>query len=147
MDKVLKFEIINNEILSIGDFDWFLDRIDAIYDGISETGSNLHTIFIQQGTETVELYFKTHIERDIRNEFNKLSDAIKQANPAFDYANSFVLVNYNNLQNVELLRYNFVRSVVLKFKNSDFRINAKIANIDDITEKLNKAKNNSRSIQ
>jgi hypothetical protein len=68
MGKELEFQI-NGNTLSVADFDWFIDKIDAIYVYNSEVGNKgEYSIFIQQGSEIVELYFRTKDELEIARE-------------------------------------------------------------------------------
>ena len=102
MKKELEFEI-NNGILSVLEFDWFIDRIDAVYVRNSEIGKKCeYAIYIQQGSEIIELYFRSTDEMIVAKEFNKLCAALKEFNPLFDNAIHYpILVNFANLKNVE----------------------------------------------
>ncbi len=144
--KELEFEIIDNKILNVLDFDWFIDKIDAIYVRHTEIGRRCeYSIFIQQGSEIVELYLRTQDEISIAREYKKLCNAIKEVNPMFDNSvEPFVLINYANLKQVEgdknkrFLEY----FISLQFKNSKLLINGSKKKQDAIIDKLNEMKEN-----
>ena len=76
--KKLEFEIIDDKILTVADFDWFIDCIDAVYVRHSEMSvKNEYAIYIQQGSEIVELYFRTTDEMLILREYEKKDSRIK----------------------------------------------------------------------
>ena len=138
--KELEFEI-NNNILSVADFDWYIDRIDAIYVRHSVVGKKCeYAIFIQQGGEIDELYFRTPDEMIIAREYKKLCNALKEVNPLFDNSVQFpVLINYANLKRVEVRKNKrFLEYIInFQFKNSELNINGSEKKINKILEKLN----------
>ena len=140
MKKELEFEIINNKILTVIDYDWFIDRIDAIYVRHSVVGNKSEfAIFIQQGGEIDELYFRTRDEMIIAREYKKLCNAIKKINPKFDNSvQPFVLINYANLQRVEAGKNKrFLEYIIsLQFKNSHLNLNGNQKEYNEIWEKL-----------
>ena len=99
--KSLEFKILNNEFLEVEDFTWWLKRIDAIYITRSEMEKHKFAIRVQQGKEIVELYYRTDDEIKISNAFNRLAEAIAEAQPVFDMAGFSALINYNNVQDIE----------------------------------------------
>lgn len=125
-NKELEFEIIDNKILNVLDYDWFVDRIDVIYVRHSETGKKCdYAIYIQQGSEIVELYLRTPDELLIAREFKKLCNAIKEINPMFDNSvEPFVLINYSNLKNVSGSKNKrlFEYIIKLQFENNYLNI-------------------------
>ena len=132
-EKELEFQITKNKILSITDMDWYIDRIDAIYVRNSEMSKNGdYSIYIKQGSEIVELYFRTQDEILIAREYKKLCEAIKTINPFFD--NSVIsplLINYSNLKSVELKSKLMESKIALFFDNHQLLIkgNKKIYNL------------------
>ena len=99
MNRELEFEIVDNKILNVLDYDWFIDQIDAVYVRHSEIGRKSdYAIYIQQGSEIVELYYRTNNEMMIASEYKKLCASLKEVNPMFDNSvETFVLINYANL--------------------------------------------------
>ena len=83
-NKELEFQIIDNKILNVLDFDWYLRDIEMIYIGHSCMDKSQYIICISTGWETSELYFKTQDELVIANQFNKLCEEIGKANPNFN---------------------------------------------------------------
>ena len=144
MKKELEFEI-NNKVLTVADFDWYIDRIDAIYVRHSVVGKRCeYAIFIQQGGEIDELYLRTPDEMIIAREYRKLCDAIKEINPMFDNSvQHFVLINYANLQRVEAGKNKrFLEYIIsLQFKNSHLNLNGNQKEYNRILEKLNNENN------
>lgn len=137
-NKELEFEIINNRILNVADFDWIIDCIDVIYLRHSEVGpSCAYAIFIQQGSEIVELYFKTSDEMLIAREYQKLCDAIKAVRPSFDNsAEHFVLINYENLKDVKFTSH--LQPIInLVFRNCNLTMNGSTKKYNKILDKLN----------
>jgi hypothetical protein len=135
--KELKFEI-NGNVLTVADFDWFIDKIDAVYVRHSEIGGKSeYAIFIQQASEIIELYFRTRDEMIIAREYKKLYEAIQAVNPMFDNSvEHFVLINYGNLKEVKYdssWRGDFVK---LQFKNFPLYINGNKKKYGKILEKL-----------
>ena len=141
MKKELEFEITDEKILTVSDFDWYIDRIDAIYIRHSVVGKRCeYAIFIQQGGEIDELYFRTPDEMIIAREYKKLCNAIKKINPKFDNSvQPFVLINYANLQRVEAGKNKrFLEYIIsLQFKNSHLNLNGNQKEYNKIWEKLN----------
>ena len=137
-NKELEFEIIDNRILNVLDFDWFIDGIDAIYVRQSEMSLGCeYAIFIQQRSEIVELYFRTFDEILISREYQKLCDAIKAVRPSFDNsAEYFVLINYTNLKDVKLTNH-LTPIINLEFKNNNLTINGGIKKYNKILDKIN----------
>ena len=123
------------------DFDWYIDRIDAVYLHHSEIGAKSeYAIFIQQDSEIDELYFRTRDEMIIAREYKKLCNAIKEINPKFDNSvQPFVLINYTNLVCVEAGKNKrFLEYIIsLKFKNSHLNLNGNQKEYNRILEKLN----------
>ena len=137
--KELEFEITNNKVLTVSDFDWFIDRIDAVYVRNSEIGKKCeYAIYIQQGSEIVELYFRSPDEMIITQEYNKLCTALKEINPLFDNSVQFpVLINYANLKNIEYQKKWFESVVKLKFNDYHLNVYGSKKTYDRILEKLN----------
>ena len=121
--KELEFKI-NNNVLTVSDFDWLIDRIDAIYVRRSEMNSRKgFAIFIQQGSEIVELYFRTNDELLIAKEYKKLINVLKEIRPTFDNSVDFyVLINYANLKYVGLKTNLIDTSIRLEFNNYHLNI-------------------------
>ena len=139
-NKELEFEIIDDRILHVTDFDWIIDCIDVIYLRHSEVGpSCAYAIFIQQGSEIVELYFKTSDEMLIAREYQKLCDAIKAVRPSFDNSAEFyVLINYANLKDVRLTKH-LTPIIDLEFKNCNLTMNGSTKKYNEILGRLNDA--------
>lgn len=139
--KKLEFEIIDDKILTVADFDWFIDCIDAIYVRQCEMSvKNEYAIYIQQGSEIVQLYFKTDNELLIAREYERLVEAIKAVRPLFDNsAEHFVLINYDNLKQAEM-KFKYLQPIIdLEFKNSNLTINGGAKKYNIILDKLNEA--------
>lgn len=147
MKKELEFEI-NDNILSVADFDWYIDRIDAIYVRRSNIGRrDDYAIYIQQGSEIVELYLRTSDELIIASEYGKLCNAIKEVRPKFDNsAEHFVLINYANLNNATLHISKGVNVIGLEFENSSLDINGGKNKHNKILEVLDKANQEDKTI-
>ena len=142
MKKELEFEI-NGKVLTVVDFDWFIDRIDAIYVRNSQTmgRKSEYAIYIQQGSEIIELYFRTRDEILIAREYKKLCDEIKEVNTMFDNSvEPFVLINYGNLQEVKFNSSWKGDFVELQFKDFPLYINGGRKKCNLVKEKLEKIK-------
>ena len=140
-NKKLEFEIIDDKILTVADFDWFIDCIDAIYVRYNEVyPKGYYSIFIQQGSEIVQLYFKTDDELLIAREYKRLVEAIKAVRPLFDNsAEKFVLINYANLKQAEM-KFKYLQPIIdLEFTNSNLTINGGTKKYNIILDKLNEA--------
>ena len=148
MKKELEFEITDNKILTVSDFDWFIDRIDAIYVRHSEIGGKSeYAIFVQQGSEIVELYFRTRDEMIIAREYKKLCNALKEVNPMFDNSIKFpVLINYSNLKQVEYEKSCLQSVVNLKFGDYFLNIYGSKRTYDRILDKLNNSNLSDKTI-
>ena len=150
MKKELEFKLTDKKVLTVADFDWYINNIDTIYVRHTEIGrKSEYAIFIQQGSEIVELYYRTQDELAIAREYKKLCNAIKEANPMFDNSvQPFVLINYANLKGVEgsknkrFLEY----ELKLKFKNSYLNMFGNKNEHNQILEKLNEIKENNATI-
>ena len=57
--KKLEFEIIDNKILNVLDFDWYINKIKTIYIDKSFMDSSKYSIYVSTGDETDKLYFET----------------------------------------------------------------------------------------
>ena len=136
--KGLEFEILENKILSVADFDWFINCIDAVYVRRSEMSvNNEYAIFIQQGSEIVELYLRTTDEMLILREYEKLCEAIKAVRPEFDNsAEHFVLINYENLKDVKMVKH-LQQIINLEFNNGGLTINGGAKKYNMILQKYN----------
>ena len=136
--KELEFEI-NGNVLTVIDFDWFIDKIDAIYVRNSQTigKKSEYAIFIQQASEIIELYFRTRDEMIIAREYKKLYEAIQAVNPMFDNSvEHFVLINYGNLKEVKYdssWKGDFIK---LEFNNFPLYINGGKKKCNKFKEKL-----------
>ena len=145
--KELEFEI-NGDVLTVVDFDWLINKIDAVYMRHSEIGSKgEYAIYIQQGSEIVELYFRTSDEIVAVKEYSKLCDALKEVNPMFDNSVKFpVLINYANLKQVEYQKSCLQSVVNLKFNNYHLNIYGSKKTYDRILDKLNNVKEFNKTI-
>ena len=143
MKKELEFEI-NDNVLTVADFDWFIDRIDAVYVRHSAIGGKSeYAIFIQQDSEIIELYFRSRDEIIIAREYKKLCNAIKQIQPAFDNSvDFFVLLNYANLKQVEIKKSKRLLENIIKLKFNTYylNINGNKKDYNKILDKLNEIK-------
>ena len=140
-NKKLEFEIIDNKILTVADFDWFIDCIDVIFVRQCEINQRYeYAIFVKQGSEIVQLYFKTDDELLIAREYERLVEAIKAVRPLFDNsAEHFVLINYSNLKQAEM-KFKYLQPVIdLEFTNSNLTINGGTKKYNIILDKLNEA--------
>lgn len=137
MKKELEFEIVDNKILNVLDYDWFIDRIDAVYVRHSEIGRKSdYAIYIQQGSEIVELYYRTNNEMMVAREYKKLCASLKEVNPMFDNSvETFVLINYANLEQVEYQKSCLQSVVNLKFNNNHLNIYGSKKTFDRILDK------------
>ena len=137
MKRELEFEIIDNKILNVLDFDWFIDRIDAVYLHNSEMGAKSeYAIFIQQDSEIIELYFRSRDEMIIAREYKKLCNALREVNPMFDNSIEFpVLINFANLKQVEYQKSCLQSVVNLKFNNNHLNIYGSKKTFDRILDK------------
>ena len=149
MAKEIEFDVRDN-ILSVADFDWYIDKIDAIYVHNSEIGNRgEYAIFIQQGNEIVELYYRTKDELAIAREYKKLCNSIKEIKPEFDNSvRPFILINYANLKGVEVCKNKrfFEHELRLQFNNSHLNIFANKNEHKQILEKLDEIKDNNKNI-
>ena len=138
MKKELEFEI-NDNVLTVADFDWFIDKIDAIYVRNSQiTGRKSdYAIYIQQGSEIIELYFRTKDEMIVAREYGKLCEAIQEINPKFDNSvEHFVLINYGNLKEIKFdssWKGDFIK---LEFKSFPLYMNGNKKSYRKMLEKL-----------
>ena len=148
MKKELEFLIIDNKFLEVGDMDWLIRRVDAIYVRHTKIGGKSeYAIFIQQGSEIVELYFRTRDEMVIAREFKKLCSALKEINPMFDNSvEPFVLINYGNIETVKFDRSWQGDFIKLGFKNFPLYINGGKKQYNEILEKLDEIKENNATI-
>ena len=99
-----------------------------------------YAIYIQQGSEIVELYFRTLDEMIIAREYKKLCNAIKEIKPEFDNSvDPFILINYSNLKNVERTKNKrlFEYIIKLQFENYCLNINGGEKKLNRIITKLN----------
>ena len=83
MKKHLQFEIIDNKILNVLDFDWYINDIEMINISHSEIEKNKYAIYLSTSWETAELYFRTSDELLIKNEFKKLCSELNKVNQNF----------------------------------------------------------------
>ena len=82
-NKELEFEIIDNKILNVLDFDWCIKDIEIKYISHSYMDKSQYTICVSTGWETSELYYKTRDEIVIANRFEKLCQELNKVNPNF----------------------------------------------------------------
>ena len=139
--KELEFKI-NGNVLTVADFDWFIDRIDAVYVRHSSIGGKSeYAIFIQQDSEIIELYFRSRDEMIIAREYKKLCNSLREVNPMFDNSVKFpILINYANLTDVEYQKSCLQSVVNLKFKGYYLNIFGSKKTHERILEKLNEIK-------
>jgi len=118
--KQLEFNIVNNKYLEVLDFTWWIKRIDAIYISHSEMGKKgEYALFIQQGDEVVELYYRTKDELKISAEFKRLSDSLMQVSKGFKNVGISTLLNFNNVTDIKLKKGLFSNLIITKFKDGE----------------------------
>lgn len=85
--KDFEFNIVDNKVLDVLDYSWYIRDINAIYISRSKWNEHIaptYAIYILTNSDLVELYYRTDDEIKISNRFKELSSAIKQANPNFE---------------------------------------------------------------
>ena len=117
--KQLNFNILDNKYLEVADFTWYIKRIDAIY--ISHTAMGYkgeYAIFVQSGSEIVELYYRTIDEVEIYKAFESLCKALIQAKLGFDRAGA-ALINYNNVISIKFDKGLLSSKIITKFNENE----------------------------
>jgi len=118
--KNLEFKIVNNEYLEVLYFTWLINKIDAIYLTHSEMGKKSeYGIFIQQGSEVVELYYRSIDEVKVAAEFKRLCNAITRVTQGFKKAGFSALINYNNVTDIQFKKGLFSNLIITKFNNDE----------------------------
>lgn len=99
--KELEFTI-NNNILEVEDFAWFIDKINTIYISRSQTYDykNCYAIYIQTNNETVRLYYLTKDIKSILKQFRLLCSALNSVKPEFKMYEA-ICFNFANAKNFE----------------------------------------------
>lgn len=101
--KELEFEI-NDNILSVADFDWIIDRINLLYIDNKPINRNELSIFIETSNETDMLYFSSSHFKVIMKEFTKLCSALNDVNGNFAICGSKCF-NLKNIKDIEYIKY------------------------------------------
>ena len=116
--KNLEFKILDNKHLSVEELVWPIKRIDAVYISQSQEGEDdEYALFIKNGHQVIELYYRTQDEMSILLEFKKLVKALMDESKGFDYADKVCVINYNNVKEINYDKGILHSKIVVDFKN------------------------------
>ena len=116
--KNLEFKIFDAKHLAIEDLVWPIKRLDAVYISQSKNGADSeYAVFIKNGRQNIELYFRTEDELKILTEFRNLVKALMETNQGFDYADKVCAINYNNVKDIEYDKGILHSKIVVEFKD------------------------------
>ena len=98
--KGLEFKIVDDSILSIADYDWYIDKINLIYIDVSCMNNNKFSIYIATDNEIDKLYFESKKYEEVLSEFRILCFALMDVKPNF-MIHGFRCFNFDNITTID----------------------------------------------
>lgn len=146
--KELEFEIIDNRILHVADFDWYIDKIDMIYISPSCMYVDMWAIYIETENEIDKLYFESDKATQIINNFRHLCNKIRKENPNFKIhgPRCFNFTKIKDIESSEILVVNMVPGYLARliFKNGKIKeVKASESELKSLIADLHETQQNS----
>ncbi len=124
MKKELEFEIVDNKILNVLDFDWFIDKINMIYIAPSLMDDKKYSIYLATSNEIDKLYYESKKLEDVFKQFCILCTSLSEVNPSFKM-HGHRCFNFKNIDKIQyhkklILNMALGYSMRIIFNNSHF---------------------------